>query len=181
MNKNKIVLDLCGGTGATSKEYRNNGYDVRIITLPNYDVRLLEYPGYVYGILAQPVCTDLAGSGARWWKKKGQQALLNALAIADACLRFVVLCKPHFWMLENPVGRLSCYYGKPKMYFHPFHYGDSYTKKTCLWGDFNFPLHKFVEPVQGSKMHKLPPSEDRAMLRSITSAGFAKAFYEANK
>jgi hypothetical protein len=29
-------------------------------------------------------------------------------------------------------------------------------------------------------MHFLPPSEDRAALRSVTPAGFAKAFYEAN-
>ena len=36
---NKIILDLCGGTGAWSKPYVNAGYDVRNITLPDYDVR----------------------------------------------------------------------------------------------------------------------------------------------
>lgn len=30
-------------------------------------------------------------------------------------------------------------------------------------------------------IHRLPPSKDRAMLRSITPPGFARAFYEANK
>ena len=37
-NSHKIILDLCGGTGAWSKPYANAGYDVRVITLPDYDV-----------------------------------------------------------------------------------------------------------------------------------------------
>jgi len=83
------ILDLCGGTGAWSRPYAEAGYDVRVITLPDYDVRLFEYIGKVHGVLAAPPCTDLAVSGARWWAEKGGQALLNALAIADACLRIV--------------------------------------------------------------------------------------------
>ena len=38
--KDKIILDLCGGTGAWSKPYKDAGYDVQIITLPDNDVRL---------------------------------------------------------------------------------------------------------------------------------------------
>ena len=34
----KIILDLCGGTGAWSKPYKDAGYDVVLITLPRYDV-----------------------------------------------------------------------------------------------------------------------------------------------
>jgi len=34
----KIILDLCGGTGAWSKPYKEAGYDVRLITLPDYDI-----------------------------------------------------------------------------------------------------------------------------------------------
>lgn len=30
-NKNKIILDLCGGTGAWSKPYSDAGYDVRVL------------------------------------------------------------------------------------------------------------------------------------------------------
>lgn len=33
-NKDKIILDLCGGTGSWSKPYKDAGYDVRVITLP---------------------------------------------------------------------------------------------------------------------------------------------------
>lgn len=176
----KTILDLCGGTGAWSKPYKDNGYDVRIIDLPQ-DVRLLEYPGNVYGILAAPPCTHLSSSGARWWKEKGKEKLIEALSISDACLRLALLTKPKFWCIENPVGRLSRYLGKPHMTFHPFEYGDPYKKRTCLWGNFNIPIKNLVEPTEGMKLYLLPPSKDRSKLRSITPPGFAQAFYEVNK
>jgi len=100
--------------------------------------------------------------------------------VVDACLRIVVVAKPKFWALENPVGRLTRYLGPPKMYFHPYEFGDPWTKKTCLWGEFNEPKKNPVEPVEGSKIHLMPPSENRSELRSITPPGFAKAFFEAN-
>ena len=65
MNTEKIVLDLCGGTGAWSKFYEEAGYGVRNITLPDYDVRTYKPPENIYGILAAPPCTHLSGSGAK--------------------------------------------------------------------------------------------------------------------
>ena len=53
-NKNKIILDLAGGTGAWSKPYEKAGYDVRLVTLPGQDVRTYIPPENVYGILAAP-------------------------------------------------------------------------------------------------------------------------------
>jgi hypothetical protein len=176
----KTILDLCGGTGAWSKPYRDAGYDVRLITLPEHDVRLYMPPDNVYGVLAAPPCTHLAGSGARWWAKKGDTALFESLSIIDACMRIILLSKPQFWCLENPVGRLVHYIGKPVMYFQPCDYGDPYTKKTCLWGKFNVPERNPVEPTAGSKMHLMGPRRNRPELRSITPDGFAQAFFEAN-
>ena len=175
----KLILDLCGGTGAWSKPYADAGYEVVIVDTEQ-DVRLFHTTAKVHGILAAPPCTHLAGSGARWWKDKGEDALFESLSIVDACLRVVLLTQPEWWCLENPVGRLVHYLGKPKMYFQPWEYGDPYTKKTCLWGDFNEPVKKPVEPTEGGKMWRLPPSEDRPMLRSITPPGFAQAFFEVN-
>lgn len=61
MDKNdKVILDLCGGTGSWSKPYKEAGYDVRIITLPEYDVFEYEPPDNVYGILAAPTCTHFS-------------------------------------------------------------------------------------------------------------------------
>jgi len=177
----KVILDLCGATGAWSKDYRENGYDVRIITLLGYDVRLYLPPPNVYGILAAPPCTHLGISGARWWAEKGQEALFEGIAIADACMRIILIANPHFWALENPVGRLVHYLGKPKMYFQPYWYGDPWSKKTCLWENFNVPKMDAVLPLDKNRINLMPPGPDRAMRRSITPSGFAKAFFEANK
>ena len=132
-----VILDLCGGTGSWSKSYRDAGYDVRIIDplADGTDVRLFETPEYkVHGILAAPPCTHFAISGARWWKGKGEEALLDGLSVVDACLRIIYATKPEWWVLENPVGRLRKYIGDYKLIFQPWEYGDPWTKRTCLWG-----------------------------------------------
>lgn len=181
MYKKKVILDLCGGTGSWSKPYAEAGYEVVVATLPQ-DIRFLYCPNYpVYGILAAPPCDNFAVSGARWWSTKGEGVLKESLSIVDACMRIILITKPVFWCLENPVGRLKHYIGKPVMSFNPCDYGDPYTKKTLLWGDFNKPKKNPVEPTEGSKMHLVPPSAKRKEIRSITPQGFAKAFYEANK
>lgn len=145
------------------------------------DVRLMEkLPERVHGILAAPPCTHLAGSGARWWEEKGEEALLESLAVVDACLRIITVHQPDWWALENPVGRLTRFLGEPRLIFNPNDYGDPYTKRTCLWGEFTIPLAHPVAATEGSKMHLLPPSEDRWRLRSMTPKGFAEAFYLAN-
>lgn len=197
VNNNKLILDLCGGSGAWSKPYAEAGYRVKIIDirentnlhqkqeLIKMDVRgfnRLNLPpmGKVTGILAAPPCTHLASSGARWWKEKGEAALLEALSIVDACLRIVLINQPQWWALENPVGRLIYPLGPPVMYFNPCDFGDPWTKKTCLWGNFNIPHKLPVEPTQGSKIHLMPASKDRTAIRSLTPPGFAKAFFEAN-
>ena len=205
-NEHKIILDLCGGTGSWSKPYKENGYDVRVIDPQEWleddygtgDVRLFKKPKEViYGILSAPPCTQFSGSGARWWKDKGKEPLLEGLSIVDACLRIIFICNPTFWVLENPVGRLKHYIGKPKHTFQPYEYGDAYSKRTCLWGNFNMPeptnivepemvewVSKKGEKKRMSKIHydafSLPKNE-RARLRSMTPQGFAKAFYESNK
>lgn len=38
-----VILDLCGGTGAWSRPYREAGYEVELITLPAYDVTRVEF------------------------------------------------------------------------------------------------------------------------------------------
>lgn len=174
------ILDLCGGSGSWSRPYAEAGYNVRLVTLPE-DVRLFmasEAPQNVHGILAAPPCTVFAGSGARW--KRTDEEMIEGLSIVDACVRLVVATNPVWWCLENPVGKLRHWLGPPAMYFQPYEYGDPYTKKTCLWGNFNKPVKRPMEATEGGKIHRMPPSKDRAKLRSITPPGFARAFFEAN-
>lgn len=191
--KPKIILDLCGGTGSWSRPYRESGYDVRLITLPDYDVLTYEPPNNVYGILAAPPCTEFAGSGARWWADKPPHLLSEALQIVDACIRIVAYAHPTFWVLENPVGRLRRLrrdlLGEPRVIFNPCDYGDAWTKKTLIWGNFNPPAKSPVDPefvIRGGK--RFSPihaktggrSARTKELRSITPPGFAQAFFRAN-
>jgi hypothetical protein len=174
----RLILDLCAGSGAWSAPYADAGYPVRRVTLPD-DVRLWERdPGEVWGILAAPPCTMFASSGARWPRTRAE--MLDALSIVDACLRAVVIYKPKWWALENPVGKLSRYLGRPAMYFDPCDFGDPYTKRTCLWGEFERPKERPVTPVTKSPIHYMPPGPERTAKRSVTPAGFARAFFEAN-
>ena len=152
----KIILDLCGGTGSWSKPYKEAGYDVRVITLPEYDVLTYEPPDNVYGILAAPPCTMF--SIARNDKTaKLPRDLKQGMEIVNACLNVIHKCLYQtyikkrtikFWALENPAtGYLRHFLGKPALTFQPFEYGDPYTKSTSLWGMFNEPKKKIVKPI----------------------------------
>lgn len=185
----RVILSLCDYTGVWSEPYEEAGYCViRWDLRCGQDIRLMPLPKYrVRGILTAPPCDHLAGSGARWWSSKGEEALLDGLSVVDASLRFVAMLRPEWWVLENPVGRLATYLGEPTHIFNPCDYGgypggeqDNYTKKTCLWGNFRIPEPKPIPPTDGSRMHRLPPSEDRKTLRSTTPKGFAQAFFLFN-
>lgn len=191
MFPNKIILDLCGGSGAWSKPYAEAGYDVRLITLPFFDVRDYIPPNNVYGILAAPPCTEF--SFAKHYHGKGNYShdFKSGLAVADACIRIIWRCRPKWWALENPMGYLKKWYGEPSLVFHPWEYGDNYSKKTCIWGDFTIPTKKTnKKPDNVIKFSLLKSREihpeyfgilSRTERRAITPAGFAKSFFEANK
>ena len=185
----RTIVSLCDRTGVWCAPYRRMGYRVVQVDLAHGgDVRLIEWPGEVWGVIAQPPCSHFAGSGARWWQRKGSEALIEGLSVVDACLRIIATTRPAWWVLENPVGRLSRYLGPWAMTYDPHEYAgwadepdaEAYTKRTCLWGRFEEPARRPVEPVLGSMMHRLPPSDDRAALRSVTPQGFARAFAAAN-
>src|SRR5690606_11678440 len=109
----------------------------------------------------------------------------TSVQLAHQTLAIIEFIRPAWWALENPVGRLNklvpalAEFGP--WYFQPCDFGDPYTKKTGLWGEFSRNLPRDpVKPREGSKMHRLPPGPERAYLRSVTPAGFARAFFEAN-
>ncbi len=91
-------------------------------------------------------------------------------------------------MIENPVSTLATYWRKPDHSFHPWQYtgfclGDNYTKKTCLWtgGGFVMPEpNVLADSKPDDRIHKAPPSDERADFRSATPMGFARAVFQAN-
>lgn len=204
----KIILDLCGGTGAWSKPYKDAGYDVRVITFPDYDViRWREYPevaepvfsGKVYGILAAPTCTMF--SRARTTAKTPRD-FRKSMELVNACLEIVNESQYkadfylQFWALENPAGHLARFLGKPPYKFQPYYFGDRHSKETYLWGYYNLPKESPISLDQQeifesrNNTRPLPPIPEgykrphdlnqTAIRRSITPPNFAQAFFEAN-
>lgn len=202
----KIILDLCGGSGSWSRYYLKAGYDVRLITLPYYDVLTYEPPNNVYGILAAPPCTEFSVLNCIDAPRVRHPE--EGMKIVNVCLRIIKKCNPTWWALENPVGYLREYLGVPMLTFQPWEYGDPWTKRTDIWGNFNIPkkiykkwddvpnkLPLYTRPGRSKPnfayLHKsaqnlIPqlfwanPKTD-ADFRAITPPGFAKAFFEANK
>lgn len=165
-NARKIILDLCGGTGSWSKPYRDAGYDVRVITLPEWDVRSFlskinskEFKGKIYGILAAPPCTMFSIARNDKTARKCR-SLREGMEIVNACIWIIHEClyEPYrisenslkFWALENPDGYLKRFLGKPALAFDPCDYGDPYTKRTHLWGMFNEPKRKPIKATGGT-------------------------------
>lgn len=201
-----VIISLCDLTGNMVRPWAEAGYECICVDV-QHSIRRDRQEGnirYVWGdvrswwpdsfdgvkaVFAFPPCTHLAVSGARDFERKGLSYLIDSLQLVEACRR---ICEASGakWMLENPVGRLSTCWRKPDHIFDPCDYAgyldvpapEAYTKKTCLWtgGGFAMPEVRRVNPDLGSKMHFIPPSDERANLRSATPMGFAQAVFEAN-
>ena len=122
-------------------------------------------------MVAHPPCTHLAVSGARWFKDK-QEEQKESIEFFMSLINSPI---PRI-AVENPVGIMSKRYRKPDQYIQPWEYGHGETKKTCLWLK-GLPKLKPTNVVEGreSRIHKMPPSEDRGKLRSLTYQGWADA------
>lgn len=198
-----IVLSLCDRTGRMVAPWLEAGHECWIVDAQHEpgehrdgnlvrvgaDVRSWLPPRTDYRVVfAFPPCTNLAVSGARWFRDKGLQGLLDGLEVVEACRRICEWSGAP-WMLENPVSTLATYWREPDFSFDPCDFAgfmeppeDLYRKRTCLWvgGGFRLPVRKrWMDPTEGSRMHLLGPSPDRADLRSETPRGFARAVYEA--
>jgi hypothetical protein len=196
------VLSLFDYTGNMVKPWARAGYDCTCVDTQHHGLEVrdgIEYVGadvmsYLppldeYEIVfAFPPCTHLAVSGARWFGDKGLSALHEAIGLVERARKICEWTGAPY-MIENPVSTLSTYWRPPDYTFDPCDYGgyfypaiDRYTKRTCLWtgNGFLMPPPLRVEPEDGSAMHLLPPSEDRANLRSATPMGFAEAVWLAN-
>ena len=78
--------------------------------------------------------------------------------------------------VENPVGIMSTRFRKPDQTIQPWMFGHGETKATCLWLK-GLPKLTPTNIVEGrhQRLHELPPTKDRAKLRSKTYSGIAKA------
>lgn len=188
------VLVACEFSGRVREAFRKRGHDAW-----SCDLLPSEIPGkhiqddvlkHLDGwdlMIAHPPCTYLAVSGARWFKerqKEQEEALEFVRKLMDAPIEKIAI--------ENPVSVISTRIRKPDQIIQPWMFGDSYTKRTCLWLK-NLPLlvpTKIVDkgeqivyssgrkmPKWCADMWKLKP-EIRAKERSRTFPGIAEAMAE---
>ncbi|KKN61935.1 hypothetical protein LCGC14_0517040 [marine sediment metagenome] len=198
-NGDKVILDLCGGTGSWSHPYSGAGYDVKVITLPELDVRTYTPPVEVYGILAAPPCTEFSMARNRY--PEIPRNYVGGMEVVNACMRIILQCKPVFWALENPIGHLSKFLGKHNYRFEPWWFDEPWSKRTALWGKFNVPLRRYMSYKDNPKALTIDDvkakrrftarkdgipsiaditSGNEKEKRAITPSGFARAFFTAN-
>lgn len=193
---NKIILHLCADIGSDSKPYKEAGYEIICV---GKDIGVENYhpPKHVYGIIANPPCTEFS-----WCKTTGKpRDLEKGLEAVRECQRIIWESQEllngdyskqttlQFWMLENPKGLLQKFLGRPVFEYSPYEFGDAYKKTTQIWGFFNIPEKTPISSQGLFKFDKLKTKEihyegnehlTRTERRSICSPGFAKAFFQAN-
>lgn len=202
------ILSLFDLTGNWSRPYKENGFKVIQVDLQlGIDILEWDYKTIpkedVYGILAAVPCTDFAVSGARWFKAKDNDGRTDlSMRLVAKTKEIIEYFDPIFWAIENPVGRihkLNPWMGKASYIFDPYEFAgygyddDRYTKRTCLWGRFNHPIKKPIEPYHRGDYGKIHYPKDPVTgkayhwasiecknARSATPLGFSYAFYEAN-
>lgn len=199
----EIVLVLYERSGNMAEAWASEGYEVVAVDIEadarveqvgegsveyvSADIREWLPPRRSYKFVAAfPPCTNLAVSGARWFKDKGLSGLSDGIELVERA-REIAEWADAPWLIENPVSTLSTYWREPDYTFHPYEYDnftkrdEAYSKKTCLWtgGGFTMPQTDGVEDYD-DRIHKMPPSEDRSKKRSVTPRGFANAIVAEN-
>lgn len=154
------------------------------------DVRLVLTEKFPWDLMiAHPPCTYLCSSGLHWNKRRPERA-----ALTEESLEFVQLLLdanvPKI-CLENPIGCISTRIRKPDQIIHPYEFGHSASKATCLWLKGLPKLQPTVRVagrvVDGkerfdnqtdSGQNRLAPSPTRWAERSLTYSGIARAMGE---
>jgi hypothetical protein len=142
----------------------------------HYEGDVFEVIDYPWDLaIFHPPCTHTSVSGARHFAEKwmdGRQAAGVAFFM-NLVRRSAHIPKTVF---EQPVSIMSSLYRKPDQVIQPWQFGHGETKATCLWLK-GLPLLMPTEIVEGraDRIHKMPPSPERARERSKTYDGIAQA------
>lgn len=144
-------------------------------------------------IIAFPPCTYLTVTGNRWFniEKYGDKAIQRHKDREWAIDFFKAIYNSNCpkIAIENPVGVMSTLFRKPDQIIQPYHFGDAFEKKTCLWlkGLPKLEFTDVVKPPERTKFdsgRSMPtwyanawklPKKERAALRSKTFKGIAQA------
>lgn len=148
--------------------------------------RDIHWPGWDL-VIAHPVCTHLAVSGAKHFAAKiadgRQQAAIDEFMwLATEPQRQNPAIRS---CIEQPISIMSTRYRRPDQIIQPHQFGHESFKATCLWlhgldklahTDVLAPPQKGSDDhKRWSHIHREPPGPDRARNRSVTFAGIAAA------
>jgi len=152
----KIILHLCADTGSDTKPYQDDpDYEV-ILVGSKIGVENYHPPANVYGIVANPPCTEFSRARKGGKPRLGEEGMY----LVKECQRIIAQCEANgglaFWVIENPAtGALRNYLGKPDYVYQPWWFGSPWTKKTALWGWFNEPKRVYQNWEDVPKNEKL--------------------------
>jgi len=178
------VLIACEESGAVRDAFASLGHDAMSCDLQPSRTPGNHYQGDVREVLHFPwdmmifhaPCTHICVSGAKHFEAKRadgrqQSGVSFFLELWRHGERYI-----EFMAAEQPVGILSSLFRKPDQIIQPWMFGHGETKATCLWLQ-GLPALVPTDVVDGreSRIHKLPPSPDRAKQRSATYPGIARA------
>jgi hypothetical protein len=135
-------------------------------------------------MIAHPPCTDLAVSGAAWFKEKiadgrQQRALDFVQMLMDVPIPRICI--------ENPISVISSKIRKPDQIVQPWMFGHKETKATCFWlkglprlmPTTDLKAQTMLLPEkERMRLHYLPPGPNRWKERSKTFQGIADAMAE---
>lgn len=196
------VAVICEFSGIVRNAFNELGHDAI-----SFDLMPTEQPGkhiqanimdFTYDYWKQfdlaichPPCTYLTYAATRFWNEPGREnERKNAMELFMFCINLPIekIC------VENPVGIPNNGYRKPDQIIHPYYFGDTFQKRTCLWLKnlqtlkYNSRILKKPEPVyicKGEKKKGKPinfveaarckDGLTRSQIRSKTSKCIAEA------
>lgn len=133
-------------------------------------------------LLASPPCERFSVACHSWPRvgiKKGME-------MVGAVFEAVAWLKPKHWLVENPMGRLRWFIGKPPITIRLCDYGSPYRKLTDLWGNIALPMVKgqrkptaYVETeTHMNAKHPLPRITNRPELKAQMPVGLSQVILE---
>jgi len=183
------VLVACEESQAVCKAFRERGHEAYSCDIqpcsgghPEWHIKgdaiLTSYVSKWDLMIAFPPCTYVSFAGIRWNVGNDARKKLTTEAIQFfEALWYADIPKI---AIENPIGVIPRHTGiKWNQMIHPWQFGHGEQKKTCLWlkGLPNLAPTNIVEGRE-QRIFNMPPSPDRAKLRSKTFPGIAHAMAE---
>jgi len=202
MKNKKRILISCEESQAVCKAFRKLGFEAFSCDIlpcsgghPEWHIQrdVLEVMNDGWDMMiAFPMCTHLATSGARHFEQKRkdgrqQQGIDFFMAMVEAPIEYIAI--------ENPIGIMSTVYRKPDQIIQPWMFGDKAQKSTCLWLK-NLPKLEPTDIVEKGEFFEFTSKkgekkrmpmwyykalqdaktpQERSMLRSKTFQGIADA------